>query len=373
MAKLCKTYKFRLYPTKKQVRMLENQFELCRWVYNESLALKKKLWEDHKINLSLYDLNKKLTEWKESKLELKQVHSQVLQKVQERIDWAYQGFFRRIKAGQKPGFPRFKGKNQLKSICFKQSGFKLTTDNKRINISKIGLIKLKLHREIKDKIKTCSIIRQPTGKFFVCISVEETVSPLPKVNKIVGCDLGIKTLVTLSDGKSIANPKFLKTEEKQLKKAQSQKDKAKNIADCKTFNKKKKVVARINERIVNKRENFAFQTANQLIKTYDTICFENLNIDEMNSFAPINKSIRDVAWRSLIQKTQSKAAQAGKTVVLIKPCNTSRECSRCNKIHENFDIKQEFMDCPCGNHMHRDKNASINILRRGLASLVNAS
>ena len=373
MAKLRKTYKFRLYPTKKQTRMLENQFELCRWVYNESLALKKKLWEDHKINLSLYDLNKKLTEWKESKPELKQVHSQVLQKVQERVDWAYQGFFRRIKAGQTPGFPRFKGKNQLKSICFKQGGFKLTIDNKRINISKTGLIKLKLHRQIKGEIKTCSVIRQPTGKFFVCFSAEEEAVSLPKTNKTIGCDLGIKTLVTLSDGKSIENPKFLKAEEKQLKKAQSQKDKAKNAADWKTFNKKKKVATRINERIVNKRENFSYQTANSLIKNYDTICFENLNIDGMNSFTPINKSIRDVAWRSLIQKTQSKAVQAGKTVVLIDPRNTSKECSRCNKIHENFDLKQEFMDCSCGNKMQRDHNASINILRRGLASLANAS
>ena len=192
---------------------------------------------------------------------------------------------------------------------------------------------------------------------------------MPKTNKTVGCDLGIKTLITLSDGTNIANPKFLKNEEKSLKKAQSQKDKAKNATDWKTFNRKKKVIAFINERIVNKRENFSYQTANLLAKNYDTICFENLNIDGMNSFSPINKSIRDVAWRSLIQKTQSRAEHAGKTVVLIDPCNTSRECSRCNKIHENFDLKQEFMDCSCGNKMQRDYNASINILRRGLASL----
>jgi putative transposase len=366
-----KSFKYRIYPTKRQARILREQFELCRWVYNETLRLKQDIYKEHKINLSLYDLNKKLTEWKTQKPELKQVHSQVLQKVQERVDLAFKAFFRRLKTGENPGFPRFKGENRLKSICFKQCGFKFQ-DNGRLKISKTGDIKVNLHRKIQGKVNTCTIIKEPTGKFFVVFSCETEILQLPLTNKQIGCDLGVKTLLTCSDNSTIENPKFLKKDQKALQKASKKRSKAKEEQNWAEYRRHGKVAARIHERVKNRRENFACQTANKLTNKYDLICFENLDINGMNSFSPINSSIRDAAWRLLIQKTQFKAESAGKKVVLVKPEYTSKTCSRCGIVHEDFDLKQEFMSCSCGNDMQRDLNASINILRLGLESLVQA-
>lgn len=368
MATMRKTYKYRLYPKKSQKTLLNKQLELCRWIYNESLALKKKLWEKNKVSLSLYDLNKKLTQWKIEKPELKGVHSQVLQKVQERIDFAYKAFFRRCKSGEKPGHPRFKGKNQVNSICFKQTGFSLDETAKLLKISKIGDIKVNYHRKVTGDIKTASIIRSPTGKYYVCFSIECEKVDLPTTGKIAGCDLGCKTLVTLSDGSKVENPKFLKQSEKRLAKHQKRKDEAKNAKNWSVFKKKKKIVAHIHEKILNQREDYAFQTANRLVRKYDKLFFENLSIDSMNSFAPVNKTIRDAAWGSLVQKVKFKAENAGKEVVLVNPAFTSKTCSRCKTVHEDFGLDKEFMDCSCGNKLQRDLNAAINILTLGLQS-----
>lgn len=369
-----KTYKYRIFLKSSQKTILNKQFDLCTWIYNESLALKKRSWEEKRENLSLYDLNKKIKEWKKEKPELKDVYSQVFQKTQERIDLAFKAFFRRCKSGENPGYPRFKGKNQLKSICYKQGGWKFNEVSKMLSLCKVGEVQVNYHRPIDGKIKTISIIRHHTGKFYVCFSVEidKNTIEIPKTGKIVGADLGCKTLITLSDGNKILNPKFLKQEEKELSKHQSKRDKYKYDENWILYNKYKQTTRRIHERIINKRINFAYQTANFLVKSYDRIFFEDLDLEGMKGFACKNKSINDSAWKSLIQKTKFKAESAGKTVVLINPCNTSKTCSRCGTIYKDFDNSKEFMDCSCGNYMQRDENASLNILRLGLQSLAKA-
>ncbi|HMN26533.1 MAG TPA: transposase [Caldilineaceae bacterium] len=170
------TYKYRLFPTSAQRTSLETVLELCRWVYNDTLAIRKETYEQTGKSISLYDTNKLLTEWKAAKPVLSQVHSQVLQNVQERVELAYQVFFRRVKAGEKePGFPRFRGKSRYDSFTFKQSGFKL--DGDRLFLSKIGNVYIELHRPLCATVKTLTICAPVVVRLFpkTCLLVSTIV------------------------------------------------------------------------------------------------------------------------------------------------------------------------------------------------------
>jgi len=204
-----KTFMFRLYPTRQQISLLSDTLELCRWVYNETLATRKNAWEQEHKSLSLYATNKLLTGWKQAQPELGRVHSQVLQNVQERVDLAFQAYFRRVKAGgEKPGYPRFKGHGRYDSFTFKQSGFALQGNG--VQLSKIGLVKVKQHRPIEGTIKTLSIRRDAVSSWYACFSCETEPHPLPTSAKVVGVDVGLKSFATFSNGESIANPRFFR-------------------------------------------------------------------------------------------------------------------------------------------------------------------
>jgi len=165
-----KSFKYRIYPTKAQTTKMERTLDLCRWTYNETLVYRKNPYESEGKSISKYETHNLLPKWKEDKPELKEVFSQILQNVQERVDLAFKAFFRRIKAGEKPGYPRFKGKGWYDSFTYPQMGFKL--DNGLLKLSKIGNIKIKLHRPIEGKIKRLTVGRTATGKWFACFSVE---------------------------------------------------------------------------------------------------------------------------------------------------------------------------------------------------------
>jgi putative transposase len=187
--------------------LLEQTLEICRWVYNDTLALRKNAWEQEQRSISLYETNKILTEWKKERPDLNQVYSQVLQNVQMRVDLAFKAFFRRVKAGENPGYPGFKGKGRYDSFTYPQSGFKLEGDH--LHLSKIGDVKILLHRPIEGTIKTLTICRSSTGKWYACFSVEYDPSPLPQKETAVGIDVGLESFATLSNGEKIENPRVL--------------------------------------------------------------------------------------------------------------------------------------------------------------------
>ena len=247
--------------------LLEQTLEICRWVYNDTLALRKNAWEQEQRSISLYETNKILTEWKKERPDLNQVYSQVLQNVQMRVDLAFKAFFRRVKAGENPGYPGFKGKGRYDSFTYPQSGFKLEGDH--LHLSKIGDVKIVLHRHIEGTIKTLTIRRSSTGKWYACFSVEYDPSPLPQKETAVGIDLGIESFATLSNGEKIENPRFFRTDEKALAKAQRRLSKAeKGTPDRK---KARKIVAHVHERIANRRLNFAHQTSRKVVDRFGTI------------------------------------------------------------------------------------------------------
>ena len=360
-----KTMKYRLFPTKHQQHLLDDTLDTCRQVYNQTLAHRKEAWEKRQDTLSLYKTNAMLTQWKQARPALAQVHSQVLQNAQERVDLAYKAFFRRVKAGETPGFPRFRGPGRYDSFTFKQSGFALRDG--LLQLSKIGTLRLVLHRAIEGPIKTLTIRRVPSGKWFACFSVEIDAQPLPETTSAIGIDVGLAHFATLSTGDHIANPRFFRTDGKALAKAQRRLAKAEKGTPERT--KRRKVVAHIHERIANRRYDFCHQTARRLVMTSGVLAFEALQIPNMMQHHCLAKSIADVAWGQFMRITTDKAAYAGRRVAHIDPRYTSQECSRCGQ-RVPKSLNQRLHQCPiCQLVMDRDHNAAINILRHGLVSL----
>jgi putative transposase len=363
---MLKTFRYRLYPTNAQGTKLNTTLELCRKIYNDTLALRKNMWEQDQISISYFETSNHLTQWKKERPELKQVFSQVLQNCQMRVDLAFKGFFRRIRAEKSPGYPRFRGKGRYDSFTYPQKGFSISEDT--VYLSKIGNVKVKLHRPIEGAVKTVTVRRHSTGKWFICFSVEiDPVIPPFIDGKVLGVDVGLESFVTLSNGEKIENPRFFRVEEKNLGKAQRKHSKCEKG----TPERKKalKIVERIHERIANKRTNFIHQISRKLVDQYGIICFEALKIKNLLKNRYLAKSIGDVSWGMLVRITQNKAEWAGSKLILVDPKNTSQMCSKCGVLVKKR-LSTRTHRCPhCGLVMDRDQNAAINILRLGLQSL----
>ena len=365
-----KTYKYRIYPSKAQETLLNQQLEMCRLVYNRTLAIRKSAWEIEGKSVGMYDTFNLLPAWKKEEPKLKFVHSQVLQNVQSRVELAYQAFFRRVKAGEDPGYPRFKGYGRYDSMCFPQYGNGATLDGNKLNLSKIGAIKVELHRDLCGTPKTVCIRRNAAGKWFATISCECEPIPLAKSEKIAGVDVGLASFATLSNGEKIANPRFFRKEQDALAKAQRRMSKLEKGTPERQ--KARKVVSRIHERITNKRTDFAHKQSRILVNTYGLLVFEKLAVVDMMSNHTqvfgnkLNKSIADVAWNQFAQFTAYKAEDAGRLFLQVDPRNTSKMCSRCSAIVPK-DLGVRVHDCPhCGLSLDRDHNAALNILALGL-------
>lgn len=362
-----KTYKFRIYPNRNQEAALIFTLNTCRHLYNDALAQRKHQAEINRLYdyfqvfpwggrpewINYYnqaaDLTRNKTEYQ------KQVYSQVLQNVLKRVERSFKNFFRGA------GYPRFQGRNRYDSFIFTQSGFEITEDGK-LKLSKIGKIRLFQHREIEGKIKTCTVKRD-VDSWYVSFSVEmDAQPPLEPTGQSIGIDVGLKSLITLSNGDQIEPPKYLRQSEEKLAKAQrelSRKKKGSNNQD-----KQRTEVARIHRHIRNQRKDFAHKVSRNLVDAYDVIVFEKLQITNMVKNHHLAKSIVDAGWGLLINFTKVKAEWAGQIVHQVDPKRTSMECSKCGHI-QKMPLSQRTYNCPeCGNVMDRDHNAAINILNR---------
>ncbi len=323
--------------------------------------MRRNSWKQERKYVSRYDTMKMLTMWKVQHPELCIVNAQVLQEVCTRVDLAFSAFFRRVKSGERSGYPRFKSTDRYDSFTFPQSGFSLVEE--KLRLSKIGNIKIVLHRQPEGRVKTLTVWRSPTGKWYANFSCD-IIQSIPSliVEKVVGIDVGIEKFAMLSTGEHIDNPRFFRHEEKELAKKQRRLSKSGS-------EKNRKIVSRIHERIANRRSNFAHQSSTGIVDKFDVICLEKLNIGGMVHNHSLAKSISDAAWGKFAQYIQYKAAEAGKECVLVDPHNTSKKCSRCGTLVEKT-LSIRIHDCPiCGLKIDRDENAAINILRLGLQSL----
>jgi len=354
-----KTFQHRIKANPQTHQKAEKWLSLCRQLYNDCLNERIIAYKENKKSIFQYSQMRKLPQLKKTFPDFKQVNSQTLQDVIQRLDKAYQGFFRRVKNKEKAGFPRFKGQNRYNSFTLKQTGWKL--NGRYLEIKNIGRFKLFLSRPIEGDIKTITIRRTLTNQWFVSFACDNVSQKLlPKTGKEIGIDMGCESFLTDSNGQKIDNPRFFKNSQSILIKRQqklSQKVKGSNRR-----NKTRLLVAKIHQKISNQRKDFHFKTANKLVKENDKIYIEKLN--SFKSFKGLNKSMRDVAWFQFFNILRFKAEEAGREVVEVPAQNTSQLCSRCGQIIEK-DLSVRIHKCSCGLEIDRDWNAALNILRLG--------
>ena len=358
---MIKTYKFRLNPTKKQAQVLNHTFEICRVLYNSCLLDRKNHYEQEGKNLSRIDQQVILKKDKERVADLGGIHSQVLQDVLFRVEKSFANFFRRVKDKTgKAGYPRFKSVGRWDSISYpQQPGFTITTQG--LKLSKIGVIKIKLHRQIVGNIKTCSI-KKDGDKWFACFSVEYEPAKKSVSGKYVGIDVGIKSFATLSNGDVIENPKYFRKSEKRLVKKQRSLSRKK--IGARNRRKARMVVSIIHRKVRNQRADFHHKASRKLVDTYGFIAAEDLNIKGMVRNRCLAKSISDAGWGQFLGFLKYKAEEAGIQFEKVSPKFTSINCSHCgNPVPKTLKDRIHFC-LVCGATLGRDHNAAINILKK---------
>ena len=361
-----KTFKYRLYPTKQQKTVLNKTLESCRFLYNEFLEERQQIYNTYKFSLNYYDQQNHIPTLKKEFPELNLVHSQVLLDVARRVDRAYQAFFRRVKNGEKPGYPRFRGKDRYDSFTYPQSGFSLVGNVLRL--SRIGRVPIIVHRPLEGKIKTCTIKRNSCGEWYACFSCDNvTPKTLPSSPLSVGIDMGLTDFLATSEGDVIKNPKYGKRSAKRL--AQAQRKLAAQKKGTKEREAKKKIVSKIYKKVVNQRTDFFYKTANTLVGEYGFIFAEDLKPSEMLSYRAVNRTLYDTAWTEFLSILSCKAAEAGREFRKVDPAPTSQDCSSCGH-RQKMPLSVRIYKCPaCGLELPRDVNAGRTIKRLGLKSL----
>lgn len=363
-----RNHKFRIYPNKEQERKLTGWLKTCRVIYNSALADRKNYYERTGNGLIRIAQQETLKANKAKYPQVKEVHSQVAQEVLFRVERTFNNFFRRVQAGEKPGYPRYKGPEQYKSLTFTQFGDGLgaSFQNDKLKLSKLGLVKIDLHRKIYGKVKTCTIKREQSGKWYAIVAVEEYPVLYSPNWKSIGIDVGIKEFAVLSNGEKIANPKHLQKSERKLKTLQRslsrKKKSSKNRARARLE------LAKQNEKVRNQRKDFHHQLSNQLVWKYGKIIVEDLQIINMVKNHSLAKNISDAGWGEFISMLTYKAESASRVLEKVPPHGTTQECSRCGNIVKK-DLSVRIHACPhCGLVLDRDHNAAINILHKTKAS-----
>ena len=367
---MLKSFKYRLKLTRKQSTQAQAILNECRWLYNHLLEQRKTTWEERQESLNYYSQANTLPELKVERPSLLLVHSQVLQNVAVRIDLAFKAFFRRFKNGEESGYPRFRGYDRYDSFTFPQAGFGWKLEGNVLKLSKLGKVRVVLHRPLEGTPKTCMIKKTATGKWFVCFSCEVKAAPLPASLEAVGIDVGLLSFATLSTSETIPAPKFFRRDEKDLGRKQRKLSKAEKGTPTRKW--ARKTVARVHERIRNRRSNFAHQKSRKIINRFGVICIEDLEVNRMVHNHCLAKAISDAAWSQFAQLVSYKAADAGRRLVRVSPAYTSQDCSGCGH-RQKMSLSNRIYTCPCcGLKIDRDHNAALNILRLGLQTLANA-
>ena len=370
-----KAYKFRIYPTEEQEIFFAKTFGCVRKVYNLMLNDRKKAYEEVKNDPSKKMIFPTPAKYKEEFPFLKEVDSLALANAQLHLDKAYKNFFR----DKSVGFPRFKSKkNPVQSYTTNnQNGTVALINSKFIKVPKLkSLIRIKLHRQPKGMIKSATISRHSSGKYYISLLCKEEISELPKSNSAIGIDLGITDFAILSDGQKIDNHKFTSKMEKKLKREQRKlsrrallaKKKGIPLSEAKNYQKQKRKVARLHEKVMNQRTDFLNKLSTEIIKNHDIICIEDLNVKGMLRNHKLARSISDVSWSSFVAKLQYKADWYGREIIKVDTWFPSSQiCSECGHKDGKKSLDIREWTCPiCHTHHDRDINASINILTEGL-------
>jgi putative transposase len=362
---LRKAYKYKLKPTMEQERQLDEVVWHCRTLYNTALEQRITSYQRCGVTLTAYQQQAELPDVKSAFPEYGEIHSQVLQDVLTRLDKTYQAFFRRVKAGQTPGFPRFQGRDRYHSFTYKQFDNGARLDNGFLVLSKIGRVAVRWSRPLAGTPKTVTISREADG-WYVCISCADVPpQPLMPTGQETGIDLGLESFATLADGTMIHNPRCYRCAERRLKTAQRKVARRKKGSNRRR--KAVKLLAKAHLKVKHQRADFHHKTVLMLVRANDTIYHEDLQAANMLKNHHLAKAIQDAGWSAFLSILNAIAAYAGRRVVAVPPAYISQTCSGCGALVKK-GLSVRWHSCPdCGTSLHRDHNAAKNIERAGQA------
>jgi putative transposase len=360
---MLKAYRYRLFPTELQAERLNQLFGCCLFVYNEALAFRKQAYAQDKKTIGRYELDRRLPELKKLFPWLREAYSQTLQQSLAHLEAAYQRFFK-----SKKGFPKFKSKRERQSATFPQN-VSLDFDAATIRLPKIGMIPLALSRTFESKVKTVTVSRTSTGKYFASVLVEDDLEapppPVPSETDALGIDVGLKDFAILSTGEKIANPRKLKISLGRLRRLNQSHSRKKR--ESKNRAKAKRRLALLHERVTNQRQDFLHKTTHRIVVENQaaTLCVEDLAVKNLMRNRRLARSISDASWGEFLRQIAYKAIWNGKNLLKAGRFDaSSKTCGGCGFRKEDLSLSDREWACPsCGVLHDRDINAAKNIVR----------
>jgi putative transposase len=356
-----RTFKYKLQLTAEQEATVAFVLRRCCELYNAALQERREAWRMRGVSITVAGQSAQLPDIKEARSEYRDVHSQVLQDVLPRLDRAFHAFFRRIQAGETPGYPRFKSSTRYDSCTYKQFGNGGTLDNGFLVLSKIGRLAVRWSRPLQGTPKSVTIRREADG-WYACFSCDQVPSkPLPRTGQETGIDLGIESFATLANGKPMENPRIFHVAEMQLKRAQRRV--SRRVEGSNRRRKAVKILAKAHAKLRRARQDFHHKEARKLIQAYDTIYHESLQVTNLLKNHHLAKAIADAGWSAFLSILTFKAVEAGKQAVAVIPAFTSQACSGCGAfVAKGLSVRWHACS-ECGTSLHRDHNAARNILK----------
>ena len=364
---MVRVYRYRIYPTRAQDAALRETLYRLRELYNAALQHRRDAYRKSGATVSAYDQMRELAGVREVRPEYASIHTHLLQDAITRLDRAYRAFFRRVKAGETPGFPRFKGRGRYRTFTFKDAanhnGVRLLAGGKRVKLAGIGNVKVKLHRPVGGRIKQASVSLDGDGHWYIAFACADVPArPLPPLDTSVGIDVGITTFAALSDGAMVDNPRPYEMAQRSLATAQRRVSRRKR--GSKRRRKAVDLLAKQSARVQRVRLDFHHKTAHAIVQRFGSIAVEDLNIRGLARMR-LAKQVHDAGWAQFTTILANKAESAGREFYRVDPRGTSQECSGCQeRVPKGLRVRVHA--CPhCGLVLDRDVNAAVNVQARG--------
>jgi putative transposase len=364
---MVRVYRYRICPTRAQDAALRETLERLRELYNAALQHRRDAYRKRGEGVSAYGQMRELAGVREVRPEYAEIHTHLLQDALTRLDRAYRAFFRRVKAGETPGFPRFKGRGRYRTFTFKDAanhnGVRLLAGGKRVKLAGIGNVKVKLHRPVGGRIKQASVSLDGDGHWYIAFACADVPArPLPPLDTSVGIDVGITTFAALSDGAMVDNPRPYEMAQRSLATAQRRVSRRKR--GSKRRRKAVDLLAKQSARVQRVRLDFHHKTAHAIVQRFGSIAVEDLNIRGLARMR-LAKQVHDAGWAQFTTILANKAESAGREFYRVDPRGTSQECSGCQeRVPKGLRVRVHA--CPhCGLVLDRDVNAAVNVQARG--------